>query len=72
MLQQHEGQADEKDVPILAAAAMNGAQYLVTDNARHFDTELSIPRIVEPGDLVQQIRQHLTSLPARFQGPSLA
>lgn len=71
-VEQYRGDAEAKDVPVLAAAAANGAAYLVTGNARHFNTSRQRPRIVTPGDLLTQIRQHVAQLPSRFDGPGLA
>jgi predicted nucleic acid-binding protein len=48
--------ADWKDLPILAAAARENCAFLTTFNLRHFQPGLPGVKVLEPGDLVWQIR----------------
>ncbi|NCO43205.1 PIN domain-containing protein [bacterium] len=56
------GQADSKDLPILAAAVENGAHFLVTFNIRHYSLATERPRVTRPGDLLRAIRGRLSGL----------
>lgn len=53
------GQADDKDLPILVAAARAGARFLVTFNVRHFNP-IEGPIIVTPGELLERLRVHIS------------
>ena len=57
------GQAHPEDAAILTAAILNGCQYLVTFNGRHYHPASEIPlAIITPGKLIQQIRKVLSQL----------
>jgi hypothetical protein len=56
------GQADEKDMLILAAAIASEADFLATFNIRHFQPRKTAPLIFQPGKILSQIRQSLTYL----------
>jgi len=60
--QQLMDQADEKDMPILAAAIACEADFLATFNFRHFQPRKTAPLIFRPGKILSQIRQSLNSL----------
>lgn len=51
------GQADDKDVPILAAALQTRADVLVTFNTKDYFPHKSPPLILRPGDVVKAIRE---------------
>lgn len=53
--------ADQKDVPILAAAIGAGARLLVTHNIRHFRSGAGV-RVVRPRTLIEEARAWLGSL----------
>lgn len=53
------GQAHAKDVPILAAAVANEADFLATFNVRHFHPRKVPPLVRRPGELVAQVRRSL-------------
>lgn len=56
-------QAHPEDAAILTAAILNGCQYLVTFNSRHYHPAPEIPlTIITPGKLIQQIREVLSHL----------
>ena len=52
--------ADEKDVPILAAAIGAGARLLVTHNVRHFRSAEGV-RVVRPRTLIEEARAWMAS-----------
>jgi predicted nucleic acid-binding protein len=52
--------ADQKDVPILAAAIGAGAPLLVTHNVRHFRSAEGV-RIVRPQVLIEEARAWMTA-----------
>jgi predicted nucleic acid-binding protein len=52
--------ADQKDVPILAAAIGAGAPLLVTHNVRHFRSAEGV-RIVRPRVLIEEARAWMTA-----------
>lgn len=56
------GQAHAKDVPILAAAVANEADFLATFNVRHFHPRKLAPLIRRPGELVAHVRRSLVHL----------
>ena len=58
------GQADRKDLPILAAAVREGCAWLVTFNVRHFQPGHPAVRILPPGELVLRVRERLVGLRA--------
>lgn len=51
------GQADDKDVPILAAALEARADVLVTFNTKDYFPHESPPKILSPGDLLKAIQR---------------
>jgi predicted nucleic acid-binding protein len=58
-LEQARNQADEKDVPILAAALQVQADVLVTFNTRDYFPRESPPEVLNPGDLLRLIQRNL-------------
>lgn len=56
------GRADEEDLPVLAAAVLNGCRYLVTFNTGDYPDPPEPLEVVEPGELVRRVRWHLTEL----------
>lgn len=56
------GQARAKDVPILAAAVANEADFLATFNVRHFHPRKLAPLIRRPGEVVAHVRRSLIHL----------
>lgn len=56
------GRADAKDLPVLAAAISNSCDYLVTFNIRDYPKPPESLEVLEPGNLVQQVRKHLAKL----------
>lgn len=56
------GNADPKDVPILAAAVREQCSWLVTSNTRHFQPGHASVTVLRPGEFVQRIRGLLASL----------
>lgn len=56
------GQADTEDLPIFVAALREGCSHLLTFNLRHFRPAHEQIQVQRPGDFVQSIRQHLTTL----------
>ena len=56
------GQANTKDLPILAAALACRADSLTTFNARHFRPRNSPPIILQPGEVLTRIRASLARL----------
>jgi predicted nucleic acid-binding protein len=56
------GQANPKDVPILAAAVKEDCGYLVSYNVRHFQPGVHGLMVLKPGDLVQRVRYLLSQL----------
>jgi predicted nucleic acid-binding protein len=57
-----EGQADTKDLPLLAAAMNYGCHYLVTFNTRHYRPVGSNLDVLRPGELLDEIREQLADL----------
>ncbi len=58
----HQGQADPKDLPILAAAVREACPWLVTFNRRHFQPGHPSVTILRPGEFVQHVRGLLALL----------
>lgn len=56
------GNADPKDLSILAAAIKHDCQFLTTYNIKHFQPGIPTLTILPPGDLVQRIRYLLSSI----------
>lgn len=56
------GQAEAKDLSILAAALSNGCQYLVTFNVRHYRPSASIIAVLCPGEFLLRLREQLSTL----------
>ena len=54
--------ADQKDLPILVAAAREGCTYLATYNIRHYQPGLPGVTVLKPGDLVLRVRYWLARL----------
>ena len=61
-LEVHAHAAEEKDLPILVAAAREACAYLATYNLRHFKPGLAGVTLLTPGDLVLRIRYWLSGL----------
>jgi predicted nucleic acid-binding protein len=61
-LQEHAGEADEKDLPILVAAIRARTDVLLTFNTRHYRQRTSPPRIERPGAFVRRLRGLLEDL----------
>lgn len=61
-LQEHAGDADPKDLPILVAAIHAGADVLLTFNTRHYHRRTPPPRIERPGVFLQRLRALLEEL----------
>ena len=62
-LEDYPNMADPKDLPILVAAILQNADYLVTFNTRHFFPDPATGLTVcKPGELLQTIRQMLNRL----------
>jgi len=58
----HQGEADDKDLPILAAAAAAGCRILVTFNIRDFHP-VALDVVVEtPASFVERLRQQLREI----------
>ncbi len=56
------GQADPKDLPLLAAALREGCPYFVTFNIRHYFPTGAAIAVLRPGDLILTIRHTLAGL----------
>jgi predicted nucleic acid-binding protein len=56
------GQADPKDLPILAAAVREDCPWLVTFDGRHFQPGHPAVRVLPPGELILRVRQSLAGL----------
>lgn len=56
------GRADPKDLPVLGAAILHGCHYLVTFNSGDYPDPPEVLEVVEPGELVQQVRKRLAKL----------
>ena len=56
------GLAHAEDLPILAAAALAGCQWLVTFNVRHYQPGCPDVAVVRPGELVLRVRDVLSRL----------
>jgi len=56
------GRADPKDLPVLAAAVLNGCRYLVTFNTGDYPDPPEPLEVVEPGELVRRVREWLAEL----------
>lgn len=66
-LQPFQGQADSKDLSILAAAIINNCNYLVTFNVRHYYPVSKYPvskeiTILRPGEFLERVRRQLTDV----------
>ena len=57
-----QGQADPKDIPILAAAVREACPWLVTFNVRQFQPGHPSVKVVRPGEFVQYVRGRLAHL----------
>jgi predicted nucleic acid-binding protein len=57
-----QGQADEKDVPILAAAVAAGCEWLVTFNVKDFYPRSGNIRVVRPGEFIATLRRLLEEM----------
>ncbi len=55
-------QADPKDLPHLVAACLAGCHYLVTHNTRHYAPKPGTIEVLNPGALLERIRQQLSRL----------
>lgn len=53
------GRADPEDLPVLAAAVLNGCRYLVTFNIGDYPDPPKPLEVVEPGELVRRVRERL-------------
>ena len=56
--------ADQKDLPILAAAVRENCVYLTTFNLRHYKPGVEAVTVLKPGDLVQRVRYLLARMSA--------
>lgn len=56
----YRGQADPKDLPILATALKHGCGFLLTFNTRHFRPSSSAIKVQRPGEFLTAIRTLLT------------
>jgi predicted nucleic acid-binding protein len=61
-LEAYRGQADPKDLFHLAAACLAGCHYLITHNTRHYAPKPSTIEVLNPGALLQRVRQQLSRL----------
>ncbi len=61
-IQEHQGNADPKDLPILITAAREKCSWLVTLNIRHFQPGIPSVTVLEPGSFILHIRDLLTQL----------
>lgn len=57
-----QGMAHPKDLPILAAAVLAKARWLVTFNTRHYYRTPPGTQVIEPGEAIQAIRKALVKL----------
>ena len=55
-------QADEKDVPILAAAVREKCHYLLTFNTRHYYPAEGVITVSTPGEFLSLLRRQLSEL----------
>ncbi len=58
----YSGRAHPKDLPVLAAALLNGCHYLVTFNMGDYPDPPKPLQVVEPGQLLRRVRDHLAKL----------
>jgi len=58
----HIGQADPKDVSILAAALRGGCSHLLTFNVRHFTPPAGYLTVQRPGAFLLDVRHQLSTL----------
>lgn len=58
----HEGLADPKDLPILAAAVREQCSWLVTFNIRDYQPGHPDVKVLRPGEFISRIREQLTHL----------
>ncbi len=58
----HQGKADPKDLPILAAALLSHCPYLLTFNLRHYHPPASEIAVQRPGDFLVTVRSLLAQL----------
>jgi hypothetical protein len=61
-IQQHDGLADPKDLPILVASVQTECRWLVTFNVRHFQPGHTSITTLRPGDFVRDVRYLLAQL----------
>lgn len=61
-IEEHEGKADAKDLPILVAALREGCPWLVTFNVRDYQPGDPAVTVLSPGDFLQEIRHLLGRL----------
>lgn len=62
LVQQHQGKAHPKDLPILVSAAEHECPWLITFNLKDFQPGLPNIKVVQPGDFVLLIRRQLGGL----------
>lgn len=62
LVENFDGQADSKDLPILVTAIQAEVDWLLTFNSRHFYPPSDNIRIAQPGTFIQELRHLLTSL----------
>lgn len=68
-LERFHGQADAKDLPILAAAVLNDCDYLITFNVKDYHPDPKSIVVRRPGEFLQQLRRQLQSLVHSKRGP---
>lgn len=56
------GQADAKDLPVLAAAVRAGCHSLLTFNVKDYKPQEGSVRIETPGAFIERLREHLSGL----------
>lgn len=61
-VQAYRGQADEKDLPHLAAACLAGCQYLVTHNTKDYWPQPGLIEVLKPGEFLTRVRVQLAQL----------
>jgi predicted nucleic acid-binding protein len=61
-LEDYEGLADSKDLPILIAALNAGCSWLVTFNQRHYQPGHADVMVVNPGEFILRVRDQLAHL----------
>lgn len=61
-LEPYAAEADVKDIPILAAACLQAANFLVTFNTRHYWPPPDRIQVIKPGELLEKVRALLAGL----------